>query len=103
MNGKGIIRISQSLCDHINLLVCLSVCLFGTDSEQSISRTLEIAQSRVAQLVAELEATKEAQMIVLETKEAVMRSLARQNSQLSIEVEARTFDFYVFDCICLFL
>lgn len=36
--------------------------------------------------MAELEATKEAQMIVLETKEAVMRSLARQNSHLTMEV-----------------
>ncbi len=57
--------------------------------EQNISRSLEVAQGRVSQLVAELEATKEAQMIVLETKEAVMRSLARQNSQLTMEVRYR--------------
>jgi hypothetical protein len=57
-----------------------------SDREQTISRSLDLAQSRVAQLVAELEATKEAQMIVLETKEAVMRSLARQNCQLTVEV-----------------
>lgn len=55
------------------------------EREQNLSRSLDLAQSRVSQLVSELEATKEAQMIVLETKEAVMRSLARQNSQLTIE------------------
>ncbi len=57
-----------------------------TDREQNIARALELAQFRVSQLVAELEANKEAQTIVLETKESVMRSLARQNSQLTIEV-----------------
>jgi hypothetical protein len=57
-----------------------------TDKEQSLSRSLELAQSRVTQLLSELEAVKEAQMIVLETKEAVMRSLARQNAQLNLEV-----------------
>ena len=54
--------------------------------ENNISRSLELAQFRISQLVAELEATKEAQQIVLETKESVMRSLARQNSSLTIEV-----------------
>jgi hypothetical protein len=58
----------------------------GNDRETNISKSLEISQSRIAQLLAELDATKEAQMIVLETKEAVMRSLARQNSQLIMEV-----------------
>lgn len=65
--------------------VCSNACI-SFHREQNISRSLEVAQGRVSQLVAELEATKEAQMIVLETKEAVMRSLARQNSQLTMEV-----------------
>jgi hypothetical protein len=54
--------------------------------EQNISRALELAQFRISQLVAEMEANKEAQSIVLETKESVMRSLAKQNSHLTIEV-----------------
>lgn len=66
--------------------------------ENNISRSLELAQFRISQLIAELEATKEAQQIVLETKESVMRSLARQNSTLTIEV-SRTSSF----CVTLFL
>ncbi len=58
------------------------------DREQNLSRSLDLAQHRVSQLLAEIEANREAQAIVLETKESVMRSLARQNSQLIIE--ART-------------
>lgn len=70
------------------MLLCYNACI-SFHREQNISRSLEVAQGRVSQLVAELEATKEAQMIVLETKEAVMRSLARQNSQLTMEVRYR--------------
>lgn len=47
---------------------------------------LEMAQFRIAQLSSELEANKEAQNIVLDTKESVMRSLARQNTELTLEV-----------------
>ena len=54
--------------------------------EQNLSRSLDLAQSRVSSLLQELEILKEAQGIVLETKECVMRSLARQNSQLLMEV-----------------
>lgn len=53
-----------------------------------MSRSLELSQFRVSQLQSELEANKEAQSIVLETKESVMRQLARQNSQLTIERDA---------------
>ena len=53
-----------------------------------MSRSLELSQFRVTQLQSELEANKEAQSIVLETKESVMRQLARQNSQLTIERDA---------------
>jgi hypothetical protein len=69
--------------------------LHENDRETNISKSLEISQSRVAQLLAELDATKEAQMIVLETKEAVMRSLARQNSQLIMEVRLFAVSMYL--------
>ena len=53
--------------------------------ERSLARSLDIAQSRAFQLAAELEATKEAHSIVLDTKEGVMRSLVKQNSQVTTE------------------
>eukprot|EP01031_Cornospumella_fuschlensis_P046550 gene46550-57002_t len=59
-----------------------------SDREQNLSRSLDLAQSRVSSLLQELEILKEAQGIVLETKECVMRSLARQNSQLLMERDA---------------
>lgn len=54
--------------------------------EEQLTRSLDLAKIRVSQLMSELEAIKEANIIVLETKESVMRSLARQNSQLTVEV-----------------
>lgn len=53
--------------------------------ERSLARSLDIAQSRAFQLAAELESNKEAHSIVLDTKESVMRSLVKQNSQLTTE------------------
>ncbi len=49
---------------------------------------LEIAQARVEQLGDSLEACKDAQKIVLDTKESVMRSLLRQNVSLTEERDA---------------
>lgn len=57
-----------------------------TDREQNLARTLELAQLRIAQLAADNDALNEAHGIVLETKESVLRSLSRQNTELSIEV-----------------
>lgn len=54
--------------------------------EEQLTRSLDLTKIRVSQLMSELEAIKEANIIVLETKESVMRSLARQNSQLTVEV-----------------
>jgi hypothetical protein len=56
------------------------------DRESALAETLEIAQERIMQLVSEMESNQEAQTIVLETKEAVLRSLARQNTHLAMEV-----------------
>ncbi len=56
------------------------------DREAALAETLEIAQDRIMDLVAEMESTQEAQAIVLETKESVLRSLARQNTHLAMEV-----------------
>jgi hypothetical protein len=53
--------------------------------ELKLAQALELAHNRYHSIASELEATKEAQMIVLETKESVMRSLAKQNSQLLVE------------------
>lgn len=57
-----------------------------SDREAALAETLEIAQERIMELVAEMESTQEAQNIVLETKESVLRSLARQNTHLAMEV-----------------
>ena len=54
--------------------------------EEQLTRSLDLAKIRTSQLMSELEAIKEANIIVLETKESVMRSLARQNSHLTVEV-----------------
>jgi hypothetical protein len=74
--------------------------------EASLSDALEIAQNKAAQLSAgkiissysssvcmyyrmidvEIEALKESHAIVLETKESVVRSLIKQNAQLSRQV-----------------
>lgn len=60
---------------------------FGyNDREAALAETLEIAQERIMELVTEMESTQEAQTIVLETKESVLRSLARQNTHLAMEV-----------------
>lgn len=45
-----------------------------------------MAQSRMAQLASELQAARESHTIVLETKDAMMRSLVQQNTQLIKEV-----------------
>jgi hypothetical protein len=73
-----------------------------TDREQNVTRALEQAQFRISQLTAELEANKEAQTIVLETKESVMRSLARQNSQLTLEVKNNSF-FRITTCLLTYI
>lgn len=56
--------------------------------EWNMSKALEIFQARAISLADELEATKEAQAIVLDTKESVMRSLVKQNSILTTEKDA---------------
>lgn len=56
-----------------------------TDREQNLVRSLELAQGHVAQLISDGETMKEAHKIVVETKESVMRNLARQNSHLLTE------------------
>jgi hypothetical protein len=57
-----------------------------TEREAALAETLEIAQERIMELVKEMESTQEANNIVLETKESVLRSLARQNTHLAMEV-----------------
>jgi len=61
------------------------------DREAALAETLEIANDRIMELVTEMESTQEAQAIVLETKESVLRSLARQNTHLAMEVMSQTF------------
>lgn len=62
---------------------------FGSYSEResALAESLEAAQQRIVDLVKEMESNHEAQMIVLETKESVLRSLARQNTHLAMEVK----------------
>lgn len=66
------------------------------DREAALAETLEIAQDRIMDLVAEMESTQEAQAIVLETKESVLRSLARQNTHLAMEVRFLALHFCFF-------
>eukprot|EP00604_Paraphysomonas_vestita_P000417 CAMPEP_0174825840 /NCGR_PEP_ID=MMETSP1107-20130205/43167_1 /TAXON_ID=36770 /ORGANISM="Paraphysomonas vestita, Strain GFlagA" /LENGTH=338 /DNA_ID=CAMNT_0016057863 /DNA_START=1347 /DNA_END=2363 /DNA_ORIENTATION=- len=53
--------------------------------ERDLCRELEKQTGRVAQLSAALDSNKEAQRIVLETKESILRSLLTQNAQISQE------------------
>eukprot|EP01035_Chromulina_nebulosa_P018830 gene18830-24609_t len=53
--------------------------------ETQLAKSLEASQIRVWELHTEIETTKEAHAIVLETKDSVLRQLVRQNSQLSAE------------------
>ena len=66
-----------------------------SETKTAFAARVGLTKGRISQLVAELEANKEAQSIVLETKESVMRSLARQNSQLTLEVQCVRFVLYV--------
>lgn len=52
-------------------------------------------QAKYDQLVSAMESTREAQRIVLETKESVMRSLLKQNVAISQEVSAVVLDIGV--------
>ncbi len=56
---------------------------------------MEKMKSQHDQLVAAMESTKEAQRIVLETKESVMRSLLKQNVAISQEVSILCIDITV--------
>ena len=60
--------------------------LYDRRKERDMSRELEKQQVQISQLTAAMESTKEAQRIVLETKESVMRSLLKQNVTVSQEV-----------------
>ena len=58
-----------------------------------------MAQGRMASLASELQASRESHVIVIETKDAMMRSLVQQNTQLIKEV---CYAFmYVFYPICI--
>jgi hypothetical protein len=51
-----------------------------------LCREIEKQAGKIAQLNSAMESNKEAQRIVLETKESVLRTLLRQNATLSQEV-----------------
>lgn len=69
------------------LFISHATCIdFNCSREADLSRKLEHTQIKLSHAVQELESTKEAQRIVLETKESVMRSLLKQNSQIQQEV-----------------
>ena len=65
--------------------------IFGNccSREKDLCRQLEKQTGRVTQLTAALESNQEAQRIVLETKESVLRSLLKQNAMVSQEVSPR--------------
>jgi hypothetical protein len=78
--------------------------------ERDMTRELEKQQARVSQLAAAIDSTKEAQRIVLETKESVMRSLLKQNVSVSQEVCACMYTYVTYTifgvmqlhmCICV--
>lgn len=59
--------------------------MLGSSRERELLKKLEHQHIRMAHMSQELESTKEAQRIVLDTKESVMRSLLKQNSQITQE------------------
>ena len=62
------------------------VTLLYCRREREMQKRIEHQNVRLTHLTQELESTKEAQRIVLDTKESVMRSLLKQNSHITQEV-----------------
>jgi hypothetical protein len=67
------------------LCVVRLVCVYILRRERELQKKVEALQIRLSQVKQELESTKEAQRIVLDTKESVLRSLLKQNSQITQE------------------
>lgn len=64
--------------------------------ERDLYRELEKQQARITQLSAAMESNKEAQRIVLDTKESVLRSLLKQNANVTEEVSPGDFLCFCF-------
>lgn len=62
----------------------------SNESSANLLQALEMAQFKVVSLEEEARGHQEAQQIVLDTKESVLRNLAKQNSQLTIERDSFT-------------
>jgi ribosomal protein L29 len=73
----------------------LAAPIDATSDNNQIALALEESQLKVAELVAELEATKEAHAIASETKEGVLRQLMRQNTKLSNDVSYPTIIIFI--------
>ena len=66
-------------------LLLPTISSLSTNRERDMQKKVETLQIRLSQVKLELESTKEAQRIVLDTKESVLRSLLKQNSQVTQE------------------
>lgn len=64
----------------------VSLSVYQNRRERDLLKRIELQNVRMSHMKQELESTREAQRIVLDTKESVMRSLLKQNSQISQEV-----------------
>lgn len=53
--------------------------------ERDLQKTVAAQERRIANLVSELQSTREAQIIVMEIKESVLRTLLRQNALMTVE------------------
>lgn len=68
------------------------ILFFVSRRERELAQEVEKQKARILQMNTSMESTKEAQRIVLETKESVMRSLLQQNVTMSQEVTSLCVD-----------
>lgn len=62
------------------------ILTFLSRREKDLSEELEAKNHKIRKLTLALESEKEAQRIVLDTKESILRSLITQSAQTSLEV-----------------
>ncbi len=77
--------IGRKIDANMNRTSTASSAPFVSKRESLLSESLALSQSRVLELESEIGHLKEAHMIVVETKDSVLRQFIRQNSLLSID------------------
>jgi hypothetical protein len=84
-------QVSGSRCCATDMHAVV-IHFFVNRKERELAQEVEKQKARILQMNTSMESTKEAQRIVLETKESVMRSLLQQNVTMSQEVTSPCID-----------